>query len=151
MKKLFLALFMVFSAQALFAQMVANPVKWSSSVKKVADKTYEVTLVANLEDGWHMYSQSTPKGGPIPTSVSFTKNPLVSTEGAVKEKGKLEQRFEPLFGVDVKQYSDRVEFSQIVKTKAKVNTSLEVAVKYMVCDSHQCLPPTTKKLVVALR
>lgn len=151
MKKLFLALFLIFTANALFAQIVKNPVSWTSSVKKLGDKTYEVTLVANIEDGWHMYSQSTPSGGPIPTKVTFSKNPLVVTEGSVKEKGKLEQRHEPLFGVDVKQYSNKVEFSQVVKTKAKVNTSLEVAVQFMVCDDHQCLPPSTKKMTVALK
>lgn len=151
MKRLLLAVCFIFSAHALSAQMVASPVTWSSSVKKLADKTYEVTLVANIQSGWHMYSQSTPSGGPIPTKVTFTKNPLLTMEGAVKEKGKLEQKFEPLFGVDVKQYSNRVEFTQIVKTRAKVNTSLEAAVQYMVCDDEQCLPPATKKLTVAIR
>jgi len=151
MKKIFLAIFMILGANALFAQIVKNPVTWSSSVKKIADKTYEVVLTANIEEGWHMYSQSTPAGGPIPTKVTFTKNPLVITEGATKERGKMEQRFEPLFGVDVKQYSDKVEFTQTVKTKAKVNTSLDVAVQFMVCDDHQCLPPSTKKLTVALK
>ncbi len=151
MKKLFFASLFFFAANALSAQIVSNPVTWKSSVKKVADKTYEVVLTANIEDGWHMYSQSTPAGGPIPTKVTFSKNPLVTLDGAIKEKGKLEERFEPLFGVDVKQYSNQVVFSQIVKTKAKVNTSLEVAVQFMVCDDHQCLPPATKKMTVALK
>ncbi|HRN73429.1 MAG TPA: protein-disulfide reductase DsbD family protein [Ginsengibacter sp.] len=151
MKKLFFVALMVFSANALLAQMVKNPVSWNSNVKKIADKTYEIVLTANIEDGWHMYSQSTPSGGPIPTKVTFTKSPLVTTEGATKEIGKLEQRFEPLFGVDVKQYSNRVQFSQVVKTKANVKTSIDVAVQFMVCDDHQCLPPSTHKLTVALK
>lgn len=151
MKKLFFASLFLFAAHTLSAQMVSNPVTWKSSVKKVADKTYEVTLTADIEDGWHMYSQSTPAGGPIPTKVTFSNNPLVTMDGAIKEKGKLEERFEPLFGVDVKQFSNQVVFSQIVKTKTKVNTSLEVAVQFMVCDDHQCLPPTTKKMTVALK
>lgn len=151
MKKLFFATLFLFSANALFAQMVKSPVSWTSSAKKIADKTYEVLLTANIEDGWHMYSQSTPDGGPLPTKVTFTKNPLVIPNGSMKEKGKLEQRHEPLFGVDVKQYSNKVEFSQIVKLKANVNTSVEVAVQFMVCDDRQCLPPSTKKFTVALK
>ncbi|MCO6496376.1 MAG: hypothetical protein J5I50_01810 [Chitinophagaceae bacterium] len=151
MKKLLFALFLVFSANALFAQMVKNPVSWNSNVKKIADKTYEIVLTANIEDGWHMYSQNTPSGGPIPTKVTFTKSPLVILDGPTKEVGKLEQRFEPLFGVDVKQYSDRVQFKQVVKTKANVKTSVDVAVQFMVCDDHQCLPPATQKLTIALK
>lgn len=132
--------------------MVKNPVSWTSSTKKIADKTYEITLTANIEDGWHMYSQTTPDGGPLPTKISITKNPLVVVPaGNLKEVGKLEQRHEPLFGVDVKQYSDQVVFKQTVKVKANVKTSLDVAVQFMVCDDHQCLPPSTKKFTVALK
>lgn len=150
MKRIFLAVFFIFSANILLAQMVKNPVNWSSSVRKVSPKTYQVTLIANIDQGWHMYSQSTPDGGPIPTKVTIAKNPLIITEGAFKEKGKLEQKFEPLFGVNVRQYSNKVEYSQIIKTKANINTSMEVAVQFMVCDDHQCLPPSTKKLTLAL-
>lgn len=151
MKKLFLATFLLFSANFLFAQMVKNPVSWTSSVKKTGDKTYEIVLVASLPQGWHMYSQSTPDGGPLPTKISMTKNPLVIPQGQVKEKGKLEQRHEPLFGVDVKQYSDRVEFSQTVKLKANVKTSVDMNVEFMVCDDSQCLPPAKKTFTVALK
>lgn len=151
MKKLFLASFLLLNANFLFAQMVKNPISWTTSAKKIADKTYEITLVANIPEGWHMYSQSTPEGGPLPTKVSFSKNPLVIPQGAIKEKGKLEQRHEPLFGVDVKQYSDRLEFSQTVKLKANVKTSVDVAVEFMVCDDRECLPPVTKKFTVALK
>ena len=72
-------------------------------------------------------------------------------DGKMKETGKLEKKHEPLFGVDVMQYSDRVEFSQVVKLKANVKTSVDVAVQFMVCDDHQCLPPVTKKFTVALK
>ena len=39
---------------------------------------YEVTLTATLPKPWHIYSQHTGDGGPIPTKVKFTKNPLVT-------------------------------------------------------------------------
>lgn len=152
MKKIYFAVALLFCANLLTAQIVKSPVSWTSSTKKVADKTYEITLTANIEDGWHMYSQTTPDGGPLPTKISYSKNPLVTVTGATaKEVGKLEQKHEPLFGVDVKQYSDQVVFKQTVKLKANVNTSVDVAVQYMVCDDHQCLPPTTKKFTVAFK
>lgn len=152
MKKIYLAIAFLFSANMLMAQMVKSPVSWSSSSKKVADKTYEITLTANIEDGWHMYSQTTPDGGPLPTKISYSKNPLVTVTGkTAKEIGDMEQKHEPLFGVDVKQFSDQVVFKQTVKLKANVNTALDVAVQYMVCDDHQCLPPTTKKFTIAFK
>lgn len=150
MKKIFTAAFLLFASNMLFAQ-IQNPVSWTATSKKIGDKTYEVRLTANINQGWHVYSQTTPDGGPVPTTVSFTKNPLVTIDGKTKEIGKLEQRHEALFGVDVKQFSNKIDFVQVVKLKADVKTSVDVAVEFMVCNDKQCLPPSTKKFTVALK
>lgn len=150
MKKIFTVSFLIFFASALFAQ-IKNPVNWTATSKKISDKTYEIHLTANINQGWHVYSQYTPDGGPVPTSISFTKNPLLILDGKTKEVGKLEQRHEALFGVDVKQFSNKIDFVQVVKLKANVKTSVDVAVEFMVCNDKECLPPATKKFTVALK
>src|SRR5665647_1012682 len=150
MKKLVTASFLLLFTNLLFAQ-IQNPVSWSATAKKISDKTYEIHLTANIQKGWHVYSQTTPDGGPVPTNITFTKNPLLTFEGNAKEVGKLEKHAEPLFGVDVKQFSNNVDFVQVVKLKANVKTSADVAVEFMVCNDRQCLPPTTKKFTVALK
>ena len=92
-----------------------NPRNLEFHLKKIDAKTYEIHLTASLENGWHVYSQTTPNGGPVSTSISFTKNPFATIDGAAKKVGKLEQHNEPLFGVDVKQFSGKVDFVQKVK------------------------------------
>ncbi|MDQ2719651.1 MAG: protein-disulfide reductase DsbD N-terminal domain-containing protein [Bacteroidota bacterium] len=149
MKFLMFTLILCLPALTAFAQ-IKTPVSWSFTAKKIDAKTYEVHLTASIEKDWHIYSQTTPDGGPIPTSITFTKNPLLTLEGDAKEVGKLEKHNEPLFGVDVKQFSNKVDFVQIVKLKAPVKTSVSVAVEFMVCNDKQCLPPTTKKFSIAL-
>lgn len=149
MKKILFALLLLFCSPILFGQIL-NPVNWTVTSKKLKDKTYEVHLTATVNKGWHIYSQFTPDGGPVPTSISFTKNPLFDLVGNAKESGKLEQRHEEIFGVDVKQFSDRVDFVQVLKLKSPVKTSANIAVEYMVCNDRQCLPPVTKKFSVAL-
>ncbi|CAN5367868.1 hypothetical protein BH20BAC1_BH20BAC1_00670 [soil metagenome] len=143
---LLLISFVSFSAQA----QVLNPVTWTAVSKKIKNNIYEIRLTARLEKGWHIYSQNTPDGGPVPTSITFAINPLITLEDKWKEIGKLELHHEKLFGVDVKQFSDKVDFVQTVKLKASVKTSAGVAVEYMVCNDRQCLPPVTKKFSVAL-
>lgn len=150
MKKIITAAFLLLFSNFLFAQ-IQNPVEWIATSKKISDKTYEIHLTANINKGWHVYSQTTPDGGPVPTSITFTKNPLLIIDGKTKEIGKLEQRHEELFGVDVKQFSNKIDFVQLVKLKANVQTSVDVAVEFMVCNDKQCLPPTTKKFTVALK
>lgn len=131
------------------AQM-RNPVQWTFAAKKINAGTYEVVLTATIEDGWHIYSQTTPAGGPVPTAIEFAKNPLLTIEGPAKEKGKLEQRHEKLFGVDVKQYSDQVAFVQTVMVKGKAKTALNGSVKFMTCNDRECLPPKTQTFTIAL-
>lgn len=132
-----------------FAQ-IENPVQWTFSAKKINATTYEVHLTAKLDGEWHLYSQSTPDGGPVPTSISFLKNPLITLNGAVREDGKMEKHFEKLFGVEVKQFSDKVDFVQTVNVKAGVKTALRGSVRFMVCNDESCLPPKAENFSVTL-
>lgn len=151
MKRIVTAGFLLLFSNILFAQ-IQNPVSWSVTSKKIADKTYEIHLTADIDNGWHIYSQTTPEGGPIPTSITFTKNPLVTLDGKAKEVGKMEKHVEPLFGnIDVKQFSNKVDFVQKIKLKAPVKTSVNLAVEFMVCNDKQCLPPSTRNFSVALK
>jgi thiol:disulfide interchange protein DsbD len=150
MKKLFALGLSLFLFTWVSAQ-IKDPVQWTFTAKKLDATSYEVHIAALIGPGWHLYSQTTPDGGPVATSFKFSKNPLLSLDGPAKEVGKLEQRHEELFGVDVKQFSGKVDFVQIVKLKGKAKTALSGSVDYMVCNDHECLPPTSKKFSIALK
>lgn len=128
-----------------------EPVSWNYSVKKIADKTYEIHLTATIAAPWHIYSKFTPDGGPIATTVEFGKNPLVVLEGTVKEQGKLIQRREEVFGVDVKYYEGTVDLVQLVRLKSKVKTTVSGVVNFMVCNDKECLPPKKVGFKVEVR
>jgi thiol:disulfide interchange protein DsbD len=142
---LVLLLFCSFSASA------QNPVHWRFSAKKTADKTFEVHLTATVAQPWHIYSQTTPEGGPVPTKITLRKNPLVTLTGEAKEVGKLQTRHEEVFGVDVKYFDEGVDFVQVVKLKSNVKTNLTGNIEYMVCNDQQCLPPATVSFNVPIR
>jgi len=129
---------------------MASPLRCAFAAKKVSESTYEIHLTATLQKGWHVYSQTTPDGGPVATTLAFTKNPLLELKGPAIEVGKLEQKHEELFGVDVKQFSEHVDFVQTVKTKVKAKTALNGTVKFMTCNDHECLPPQAQKFSVSL-
>ena len=150
MKKLTFLVFLTMLAAHSFSQ-IKDPVKWSFSSKKINETTFEVSLTATVDPSWHIYSQTTPDGGPTPTTISFAKNPLLNLDGTAKEVGKLEQKHEPLFGVDVKQFSNKVEFVQTVILKAKAKTTINGTIEFMTCNNRECLPPTTQAFSVALK
>lgn len=127
-----------------------QPVKWSYSAKKVADKMYEIHLTAILQNGWHTYSQSTPEGGPVPTKINFKKNPLTILTGSIKEDGKMVKKYEEVFGIDVKYFSNKVSFVQVIKLKSNVKTAVSGTIEYMVCTDEKCLPPATVPFTVMI-
>lgn len=117
-----------------------NPVKWTYSSKKIADKTYEIHITALVDDHWHIYSQDAGEG-PVPTSFAFTKNPLLTLQGKVSEVGKLEKSFDKNFNSELKFYEKQVDFVQKVKVKTAASTVVKGTVTFMVCNDRQCLPP----------
>jgi hypothetical protein len=147
MKKSLSFILVVLFASAGWAQ---GPVEWKWSAKKIGDKLYEVRLTAKVDEPWHIYSQQTPKGGPLPTSISFTKSPLLLVDGKPKEEGDLEIHHEEVFDVDVYAYTGKVEFVQVVKLKANAKTNISGSIEYMACTNQQCLPPATIKFSVTL-
>lgn len=142
MKKIIAILFALVSLNVVHAQ-IQDPVKWNFEAAKKSAKEYVVTISAMLLPSWHIYSINTPANGPVPTSISFKKNPLVLTDGAVTENGKIKTDHDAVFGVDVKYYADKVEFVQPVKLKSAVKTNIAGTIKYMVCNDKICLPPKT--------
>ncbi|AWO01996.1 hypothetical protein DLD77_09965 [Chitinophaga alhagiae] len=148
MKKLLVALCM-FALPVLAVAQEENPVKWDFSAKNVGGQVYEVTATATIERGWHLYAQEAGEG-PIPTSIKFTKNPLVTVAGKPKEQGKLHKAFDKNFNSELKYYENTVSFVQKVTVKGKAATKLKGSVEFMVCDDHQCLPPTEIPFTVNL-
>jgi hypothetical protein len=149
MKRLLSLAFVLLFVTVTHAQN-AVPYNWSYSAKKVSENVYELHFHVDLNGPWHTYSQFTPDGGPVPTKFTFTKNPLYTLDGTVKENGSLIQKHEAVFGVDVKYFNSKVDFVQLVKLKTNAKTNFTGSVEFMVCNDQQCLPPATQKFSIAL-
>lgn len=138
-------LFITFSA----ANAQFSPVTWTFTAVKVADKTYEIHMKAAMQNNWHLYSQTQPDDVDIiPTTFTINPNPLVTTEGKIKEIGKLEKYKDKILDVTLYQYSNTVTFVQKIVLKAKVKTSFSGSVEYQTCDNEKCLPPKTVRFTV---
>jgi len=149
MKKIVLMALAVFAGSLVFAQ---NPVGWTFSSKKIGDKLYELHLTATIQPGWHLYAQSQPEDAiAIPTSFTFSKNPLLDLSGKVKEVGKMEKYNDSKLGISAHQYSDKVDFVQVVKVKGAVKTNVNGKLEYQTCDDKKCLPPKSVNFSIALK
>jgi len=127
-----------------------DQVQWSFESRKKSDNTYEVVLRATVANPWHIYSQLTPKGGPLATQITFASNPILVVEGSAKEVGKLVTHHDKNFGVDVKYFSDHVDFVQTIKRKGTIKTTVRGSIEYMICDDTKCLPPVKQSFTVEI-
>lgn len=138
----------------LFAVMgvsAQNPVTWTFSSKKLTNGNVEIHMTATLEKGWHLYSQDQPEDAiAMPTTFTITSNPLIEVVGKIREEGKVEKFHDKELDLSANQFSNKVNFVQIVKLKGKVKTSFTGSVEYQTCDDKKCLPPKTVNFKVAL-
>jgi len=141
MKKVLLTLVISTGIFAMAFAQIENPVTWSYSAKKVADKVYELQMTATLSPGWHLYSQNAGEALSDPTSFVFANNPLFKLENKVKETSKLISEYDPTMKGVLKFYKDKVTFTQRVKMKSTAPTVAKGTVTYIVCNDRKCLPP----------
>jgi len=141
MRKLLLLGIIVSGSLLAKAQMI-TPVTWSFSAVKVSDKMYEIHMKANIQSGWHLYSQTQPADAVnMPTEFTINANPLFTREGKIKEIGKMELMKDATLGISANQYSTTVDFVQKVKLKGNVKTNFTGNVEFQTCDDKKCLPP----------
>lgn len=138
MKKIIIALLFIVSISS-YAQM-HNPVKWSTSVKKISDKESELIVTATLQKEWHIYSQEIPKGGPIPTLFTFTGDQRYMKKGNTKE-GEGITVDDKMFDMKIKYFDDKAIFKQRIRLKTQEKFTIKGTVEYMVCSGENCLPP----------
>lgn len=150
MKKFLLILVSFFTVSFLSAQGL-NPVSWSFNSKKISENVYEIQMIATIQQGWHVYSQSQPKDAIAqPTTVVFNKNPLLELDGKLKESGSLEKFKDKELDISANQYSNKVVFSQRIKLKGKAKTNVTGKLTYQTCNDEKCLPAKTINLSIAL-
>jgi thiol:disulfide interchange protein DsbD len=153
MKKHFSFLSIIFLSLSLsgFAQMgSAKQVSWTFAAKKIGDKKYEVKMTATIAGNYHLYAQIAGVEGPIPTSITFTPNPLLTMDGKPVEQGKKITKMEDAWGGKVNFYEKTVTFVQVVNAKTKAKTSLNGKIDFMVCDDELCLPPAEVPFKIAI-
>ena len=148
MKNIVSILFLLFSV-GLFSQ-IEDPIEWNTSVKKVSETEYILISEAIIEEGWHLYSQSVPDDGPIPTTFFYdaSKGGFSLIDKTTEEKGHTVD--DPVFGMKIKFFENSAIFQQRIKLLGEI-ASINASVEFMVCDDTKCLAPTEIDLVFNLK
>jgi thiol:disulfide interchange protein DsbD len=140
MRKIISAVFSLFiTVVSLHAQLL-NPIKWSFGQERKNDSTTILIFTATLEKDYHLYSQFTPSGGPLPTLFKFNPSASYKLIGKTKEP-KPVSSFDELFGVDVRMFKEEaVTFRQEVKIRSVAAFEIRGEIDGMTCNNKGCIP-----------
>jgi thiol:disulfide interchange protein len=132
MKKILFILF-AFLAFAKVNAQVLDPVKWTTTIEKKSDTKYILTFNGVIEKDWHVYSQFTPDGGPLPLEVIFKdQKGNFNLVGKAKES-KTATAFNDVFGVNETFFHDKAQIQQeIILINPKI-TLIQAELNYQVC------------------
>ncbi len=117
-----------------------DPVKWNYTVKETSATEAELVFTAQLEEGWHLYSQYTSPDGPLAIEFTFNESKDYQRVGKVMEP-KPHEEMDDIFKCIVKSFSGKVVFRQKVKRLAEQDFTVTGTVAYQLCNDGSCIAP----------
>ena len=139
MKHLLAFLIVLFSIQTVFSQI--EPVKWSAEVEKISDTEYNLFYKADIEDHWHLYSQTLPEGGAIPTEFIYNEDALKNDFKLVGKATESESitKFDKVFQMDLTYFDNAATFTQKIELNDSNISQIEAEISFQACDDARCI------------
>ena len=140
MKRIITTTWVLMIALITFAQ-IQEPVKVSTSFKKLSDTEAEIIFTATIEEDWHMYSTDLGSGGPISATFNIDEISGAEVTGKLRTEDKEITKFDKLFEMQVRYFANEAKFIQKLKLTSP-NYDIEGYFEYGACNDENCLPPT---------
>jgi thiol:disulfide interchange protein len=143
-----------FFALASIAGAAEDPVQWTLALEAQSAPPGSHVLAkftGTIQPNWHVYSMTTPPGGPNPTTVSLADNPAVA--GFKIYQAKPERKLDPSFGIDTETFSGQYVLLFDIELKKDVaagSVDLTPKVRYQSCNDTICLPPKRKSATASI-
>jgi thiol:disulfide interchange protein DsbD len=144
---------------ALVAYAAEDPVQWTLTFdsKAAAPGSHVLAkFTGTIQPHWHVYSMTTPPGGPNPTTAGIADNPAVA--GFKIYQPKPVRKLDPSFGIDTETFSEQfvllfdieLNKSDMKKDAAAGPADLTAKVRYQTCNDTICLPPKRKSAAASI-
>ena len=131
-----------------------NPVSWKLVITSSGDVmpggSFDATLIATIDPGWHLYAMQEPQGGPPPTSISVAPGGRFALSGEIIAATP-ERAFDPNFNIETEWYKDTARFLLPLKVTASTTHgrhTLEVSTTWVTCSDSLCYPPADAVLTL---
>ena len=132
MKKVLFLLFALLSFATNNAQIL-DPAKWTTKIEKLSENEFNLVFEAVIEPDWHVYSQFTPDGGPLPLVFDF-KNAGKDFQLVGKAvESKTTRAYNDIFEVDELFFKDKGTIKQKIKVLNPSLSIIDVTLEYQIC------------------
>ncbi|WP_338648199.1 cytochrome c biogenesis protein CcdA [Flavobacterium sp. KS-LB2] len=132
MKKL-LFILVAFLAFANGNAQILDPAKWTTKIEKKSETNYILTFNAIIENDWHLYSQFTPDGGPLPLEIIFKNQKGNFTLVGKAKESKTRTAFNDIFEVNETFFEKKGQIQQEITITNPKLTEIKVDFNYQVC------------------
>jgi thiol:disulfide interchange protein DsbD len=134
----------------------ADPVAWKlqdAPAKPVKPSArFTVKLVAQIQEGWHLYSMKHVEDGPVATRIWLADGQEFQLADSIRSSPP-ETLQDASFNMEVELYEGEASFVLPLKVAAGAPAgvqTLAVNASYQSCNNRICLPPKTVKVEAAV-
>lgn len=139
MKKVLLSFITILLFAAAVHSQIIKPVKWSNSIKVVDNVYVDLIFKATIQSPWHLYGLHVDKGGPLPTSITFTDVKGFEITGEPTQSPEPEITDDPIFKMKVELHSKQVTLTQRIRKTRHDSISISGVIEYQICNDMQCV------------
>jgi thiol:disulfide interchange protein DsbD len=114
-------------------------VKWDFSVSNIKNGELKLTIRAEIDKNWRLYSPKVYDDGPLATEVNFFSDTLsVRKKGSLLSSKPLDE-FDPYFFKNISFFKNEAEFYQTLYYKKSSGEPIKGEISYQVCDNRLCI------------
>lgn len=125
----------------IVSSQIIEPVKWEVSHEMKGDNLVEVTFIAHMDTGWHLYSQFLDNSGPLPTTFNYEKLDKAILKGETVSQSKVITEYDPNFETELSWYVHKAIFKQLIEVESE-DFSISGNISYMACNDESCINPS---------
>ncbi|WP_139958909.1 protein-disulfide reductase DsbD family protein [Flavicella sediminum] len=137
MKKTFPILSLLFLTFSSINAQESNA-SWSAKLEKLTDNEYAIVITADLKEGWHLYSQFLPEGGPLPTEFSFDNSKKDFELIGKTTEGETHSSYEEIFEMETAYFEGQAVFTQKIKSLTNALQFVTITATYQTCNDEAC-------------
>jgi thiol:disulfide interchange protein DsbD len=116
-----------------------DPVVWTTELKKLSDTEYLLIFQASVEPKWHLYSQSLPEDGPLPTEFVFEEEGTAYELVGKMEESETVTAFDPIFEMDLSWFEGEGTFQQKIRLLQAELGAVSGEINFQACDDKVCI------------